>query len=83
MRWTEDQLRAIETRKKNLLVSAAAGSGKTALLIERIRRIVVEEKTSVDALLVLTFTRSGGKFPLFSCDAAGVRKVVRALAVLI
>ena len=40
MRWTEDQLRAIETRKKNLLVSAAAGSGKTALLIERIRRIV-------------------------------------------
>lgn len=58
MRWTEDQLRAIETRKKNLLVSAAAGSGKTALLIERIRRIVVEEKTSVDALLVLTFTRS-------------------------
>ena len=54
MRWTEDQLRAIETRKKNLLVSAAAGSGKTALLIERIRRIVVEEKTSVDALLVLT-----------------------------
>ena len=58
MKWTEDQLRAIETRKKNLLVSAAAGSGKTALLIERIRRIVVEEKTSVDALLVLTFTRS-------------------------
>lgn len=58
MKWTEDQLKAIETRKKNLLVSAAAGSGKTALLIERIRRIVVEEKTSVDALLVLTFTRS-------------------------
>lgn len=58
MKWTEDQLAAIETRNKNLLVSAAAGSGKTALLIERIRRIVVEEKTSVDSLLVLTFTRA-------------------------
>ena len=58
MRWTEDQREAIELRGKNLLVSAAAGSGKTALLIERIRRIVVTEGVPVDRLLVLTFTRA-------------------------
>lgn len=43
MKWTEDQFRAIATRNTNLLVSAAAGSGKTALLIERIRRMIMEE----------------------------------------
>ena len=34
--WTEDQKKVIDTREKNLLVSAAAGSGKTAVLVERI-----------------------------------------------
>ncbi|MEG2651845.1 MAG: UvrD-helicase domain-containing protein, partial [Eubacterium sp.] len=58
MKWTEDQSRAITTRDTNLLVSAAAGSGKTALLIERIRRMIMEEGIPVSGLLVLTFTRS-------------------------
>lgn len=58
MKWTEDQFRAIATRNTNLLVSAAAGSGKTALLIERIRRMIMEEGVPVSGLLVLTFTRS-------------------------
>lgn len=58
MKWTKDQQQAIEIREKNLLVSAAAGSGKTALLIERIRRIIIEEGVPVDRLLVLTFTRA-------------------------
>lgn len=57
MKWTEDQLAAIETRNKNILVSAAAGSGKTALLIERIVQIILKEKVEVDELLILTFTR--------------------------
>lgn len=57
MKWTSDQLKAIENRKTNMLVSAAAGSGKTALLIERIIRIILEEKVGVDELLILTFTR--------------------------
>lgn len=35
-RWTDEQLKAINTRGKNLLVAAAAGSGKTAVLVERI-----------------------------------------------
>nr|WP_320026665.1 helicase-exonuclease AddAB subunit AddA [uncultured Acetobacterium sp.] len=57
MKWTSDQLKAIENRDTNMLVSAAAGSGKTALLIQRIIRIVLEEKVGVDELLILTFTR--------------------------
>ena len=58
MNWTDEQETAIAARKCNLLVSAAAGSGKTALLIERIRRLVVEDKVPVEDLLVLTFTRA-------------------------
>ncbi len=55
-KWTNEQLQAIESRDDNLLVSAAAGSGKTALLIERIFRIV-KEGTGIDQVLVLTFTK--------------------------
>ena len=58
MQWTKEQQEAIQARGSNLLVSAAAGSGKTALLIERIRRIIVEERVEVNQLLVLTFTRA-------------------------
>jgi ATP-dependent helicase/nuclease subunit A len=57
MQWTSEQLKAIENRQTNMLVSAAAGSGKTALLIQRIIRIILEEKVEVDRLLILTFTR--------------------------
>lgn len=57
-KWTKEQLKAIETRRCNLLVAAAAGSGKTAVLVERIIRIVTDEKNPVDIdkLLVVTFT---------------------------
>ena len=58
-RWTKEQLSAIETRDKTLLVSAAAGSGKTATLTERIiRQLTDEEPISVDSLLVVTFTNA-------------------------
>lgn len=56
--WTEEQLRAIDSRGKNLLVSAAAGSGKTALLTERLKRIVLKDKIDSSRILVLTFTRA-------------------------
>lgn len=56
--WTEEQTLAIDTRGKNLLVSAAAGSGKTALLTERLKRLVLNDKIDVSRLLVLTFTRA-------------------------
>ena len=57
-KWTDDQLKAITTRGCNLLVAAAAGSGKTAVLVERIIRIITNENNPVDIdrLLVVTFT---------------------------
>lgn len=59
-KWTDEQLSAIETRNCNLLVAAAAGSGKTAVLVERIIRIITNEDNPVDIdkLLVVTFTNA-------------------------
>ena len=56
-KWTEGQLKAINEKggDGNILVSAAAGSGKTAVLIERILQII-KYKTDVDRLLIVTFT---------------------------
>lgn len=58
MQFTSDQQKVIDARKKNILVSAAAGSGKTAVLVERIIRMVVDEENPVDIdkLLIVTFT---------------------------
>ena len=57
--WTPKQKQAIETRGKTLLVSAAAGSGKTATLTERIVRKLTDEQNPADIskMLVVTFTR--------------------------
>ena len=58
-RWTEKQLKAIETNGCNILVAAAAGSGKTAVLVERIiRKITAEDGTDVDRMVVVTFTKA-------------------------
>lgn len=59
-KWTDEQLSAIETRNCNLLVAAAAGSGKTAVLVERIIRIITNEENpiDIDRLLVVTFTNA-------------------------
>lgn len=58
--WTEEQRKVIETRGKSLLVSAAAGSGKTAVLVERILREILdpERPVDLDRLLIVTFTRA-------------------------
>ena len=58
--WTREQSQVIESRGKNLLVSAAAGSGKTAVLVERIIRMVTEGENppGIDELLVMTFTNA-------------------------
>ena len=58
MQFTKDQQRVIDARKKNILVSAAAGSGKTAVLVERIIQMVVDEEkpVDIDKLLIVTFT---------------------------
>ncbi|MBQ4046318.1 MAG: UvrD-helicase domain-containing protein, partial [Lachnospiraceae bacterium] len=58
-RWTPAQEQAINLHNRNLLVSAAAGSGKTAVLVERIVQMITgENAVDVDHLLVLTFTRA-------------------------
>ncbi len=58
--WTADQRKVIELRNRNLLVSAAAGSGKTAVLVERIIERVTdgEKPLDIDRLLVVTFTKA-------------------------
>ena len=60
MNWTKEQKQVINLRNKNLLVSAAAGSGKTAVLVERILSLVTdkEKPVDIDRLLVVTFTRA-------------------------
>ncbi len=62
-KWTDEQLSAIETRDRTLLVSAAAGSGKTATLTERIIRSLTDEKNPVEisSLLVVTFTNAAAR----------------------
>ncbi len=56
MSWTEEQQLAIDLRDKNILVSAAAGSGKTAVLSERVVRRIVDEHIDIDRFLIVTFT---------------------------
>ena len=59
MNFTDEQKKAIEERGNNILVSAAAGSGKTAVLVERIYGLITgENAVDVDRLLVVTFTRA-------------------------
>ena len=58
--WTKAQNQVIQSRNENLLVSAAAGSGKTAVLVERIIQRILDEDNPVDVdrLLVVTFTNA-------------------------
>ncbi|GAA6292763.1 helicase-exonuclease AddAB subunit AddA [Enterocloster asparagiformis] len=60
VKWTEKQQQVIDSRNRNLLVSAAAGSGKTAVLVERIIRMISEGEhpLNIDQLLVMTFTNA-------------------------
>ena len=60
MAWTTEQQQVIDYRKRNILVSAAAGSGKTAVLVERIINRVTEDESPIDIdhLLVVTFTKA-------------------------
>ena len=56
VKWTKEQRQVIDLRDRNILVSAAAGSGKTAVLVERIISMITDEKNPVDVdkLLVVT-----------------------------
>ena len=61
MQWTEAQAHTIESRGKNILVSAAAGSGKTAVLIERIKQLILQDKVDIDRFLITTFTNAASQ----------------------
>ena len=58
--WTDNQKLAIEARGGSLLVSAAAGSGKTAVLVERVTQMVSDSENPVpiERLLIVTYTRA-------------------------
>lgn len=57
-KWTPEQQSAIDERQKNLLVSAAAGSGKTAVLIERIVGLIINDEIPIDTFLIVTYTNA-------------------------
>lgn len=59
-RWTSEQQKVIDTRDRNILVSAAAGSGKTAVLVERIIQRILDKDNpiDIDKILVVTFTNA-------------------------
>ena len=56
--WTKEQQDAIYEKGSNILVAAAAGSGKTAVLVERIINKIIKDKIDIDKLLVVTFTNA-------------------------
>ena len=58
VKWTKEQLQAIKEKGSNILVAAAAGSGKTAVLVERIIEKIINDKIDIDKLLVVTFTNA-------------------------
>ena len=58
VKWTDEQKQAIYEKGNNILVAAAAGSGKTAVLVERIINKIINENVDIDRLLVVTFTNS-------------------------
>lgn len=58
VKWTKEQKLAIEEKGKNILVAAAAGSGKTAVLVERIIDKIVNQGIDIDKILVVTFTKA-------------------------
>jgi len=68
MNWTKEQKRIIDLKNSNILVSAAAGSGKTAVMVERIISLI-KNGEDIDRLLVVTFTRAA---------AAGMKKKIQS-----
>ena len=58
MNWTDEQRKTIETTGRSILVSAAAGSGKTTVLVERIKNLLINEGADIDRFLITTFTNA-------------------------
>ena len=58
VKWTPEQKSAIDIRDSKTLVAAGAGSGKTAVLVERIIRKVIDDGVDIDKMLIVTFTNA-------------------------
>ena len=58
MNWTKEQKQAIEDKNANILVAAAAGSGKTTVLVSRIINKIIVDNVDIDKLLIVTFTNA-------------------------
>ena len=58
VKWTNEQLQAINEKGENILVAAAAGSGKTTVLVERIINKIINENVDIDKILIVTFTNA-------------------------
>ena len=59
---TPEQMRAINDRNKDILVSASAGSGKTAVLVDRVIKMLKEDRhLNIDEMLLVTFTKEAAK----------------------
>ncbi len=57
-KWTFEQLAAIKIRNADLLISAAAGSGKTAVLVARITELIQQKEVDIDKMLIVTYTNA-------------------------
>ena len=58
LRLNEAQQNAVSLTGSNILVSAAAGSGKTTVLVERVLKMIIEDQVDIDSLIIMTFTRA-------------------------
>ena len=58
---TESQQTVLDAKSKNIVVSASAGSGKTTLMIEKVVKIIEDEKADISKFLICTFTKSAGE----------------------
>ncbi len=78
MMWTKEQEQVIKLRDRNILVSAAAGSGKTAVLVERIIQMVTDSKKpmDIDKLLIVTFTNAAASEMRERIEAAIEKKLM-------
>ena len=74
-RWTESQLLAMKQRNPVVLVSAAAGSGKTAVLVQRLIDRILQEGADIDQFLVVTFTNAAAQEMRVKIGAALRRQV--------
>ena len=61
LRLTDGQRAAINEKDKNIIVSAAAGSGKTMVLVNRVIRIMLEENVDIDKMIIVTFTNKSAQ----------------------